>query len=377
VSLPSCAAYGAATTLNGPYVRVDVARTTKSPVTSDIWMSWTVSFTDGAASRGYVVQSHARDRSGVNLAWQDTTFNIGVSHRPTVGTLSPRNGAIEPLDATPFVASFSDPDGAGDFGTVSLGIGSKVLATYDRPSNILNVRDVGRGVSAAGCVPGVAQELSVGVAVLDCARSTIGSNGNVLTVTWNVELGDSLALGSYTELLQAKDAFGNDTGNINVGTLAVDHAPKLVDVSPKSGVQTPGSSQVFTLRASDEDGLSDLTRLELSLQSSNLLTPKGVGLAYSSLTNTLTLSTGKEIASCTPGAAQVISVSLASLDCATSRATTSTFATSNGLVFERSVSWTLRPAAAMAGASYSLVGKASDANGLDAGPTKFGTWDVR
>jgi hypothetical protein len=118
--------------------------------------------------------------------------------------------------------------------------------------------------------------------------------------------------------------------------------------------------------------------LELSLQSTSLFAPKAaVTVAYSSPTNTLTLSTGKEIASCTPGAAQVISVSLASLDCAASRASTSTFATSNGLAFERNVSWSLKPAAAMGGSSYAVVGRAADASGLDAGPTKFGSWDVR
>lgn len=50
LSLPSCAAYGAATTLNGPYVGVDVGRTTKSPAVSDLYMNWAVSFTDSAAT---------------------------------------------------------------------------------------------------------------------------------------------------------------------------------------------------------------------------------------------------------------------------------------------------------------------------------------
>jgi hypothetical protein len=31
----------------------------------------------------------------------------------------------------------------------------------------------------------------------------------------------------------------------------------------------------------------------------------------------------------------------------------------------------------MAGASYALVFGATDAHDLDAGPSKFGTWDVR
>src|SRR4030095_11439096 len=95
VTLPSCAAYGAATTLSGAYVRVDVARTTKSPAVSDLYVNWSVSFTDGAASRAYVVASHGGDGSGANLAWQDTSLNIGVSHRPAVGTLLPRGGAVE------------------------------------------------------------------------------------------------------------------------------------------------------------------------------------------------------------------------------------------------------------------------------------------
>ena len=49
VSLPVCATFGTATTLSGPYLRVDVAHTTRSPGVSDLYVNWAVSFTDRAA----------------------------------------------------------------------------------------------------------------------------------------------------------------------------------------------------------------------------------------------------------------------------------------------------------------------------------------
>jgi hypothetical protein len=91
----------------------------------------------------------------------------------------------------------------------------------------------------------------------------------------------------------------------------------------------------------------------------------------------LTLRTGKEIASCTLGAAQTISVSLASLDCAASKMTTSAVATSNGILTRRIVSWSLRPGATMSGASYGLLVGVTDAEGISVSPVRLGSWEVR
>jgi quinol monooxygenase YgiN len=208
----------------------------------------------------------------------------------------------------------------------------------------------------------------------DSANS--GASNQIQTIrVFAHELGHTLGL---------PDVYDNDTGSPTAGVGAWSPMSyqylSTVNLADTRRSTTPGAKSFLGgLTPTDLTGKNagvELPATEARPYPARLLAnPNGVEVvSYASVTNTLTLSTGKEVVSCTPGVAQVMSVSLTSLDCASSRATTITVDTSNGLVFERSVSWRLKPTSAMAGASYALVLEATDAAGLDDGPSKLGTW---
>jgi hypothetical protein len=211
------------------------------------------------------------------------TVPQAASGPPAVVSLSPSTGQGS---AVSFVLTVSDPGGASNLSTVQLLIGSSTALasscsiTYIAKQNTFGLtNDAGTGYGAY-VSPGQATSISNSQCTLNGTGSSVLLAGNTLTMTVNLAFSSAFAgAGSgpiknvYAEPV---DAAGQApaSGVTLMGTWTVPQPvaggpPTPVSLTPASG---QGSSQAFTLVASDSAGATDLSAVHLIVSGPAILT---------------------------------------------------------------------------------------------------------
>lgn len=205
-----------------------------------------------------------------------------------------------------FVPSVVAPQGTSTytltFTNIGLGPATSALLTITVPSGItlLSVSTT-RGTCSSGN-PVV------------CSAGTMLPT-EVVSLTLNLRTGN---IGRYTFISVATtpQPDTNPKNNTLKQTLAVDQKPVLVSLSPAALTSARNTPVTFTGVYSDPDGLSDLTTFYVYAGDT---AAAGLRVRYVAAANSLSLindaGTGY-LPGCAPGAAQVISNSRGSLDCA-------------------------------------------------------------
>jgi len=390
----SCAKHGSGvSTLSDSYVSVDVAATIASFPAGfggeQLNMTWAFTMQQAAASAIWNVTDSFDDPIGFHA---QRIGQVGVTHPPTVGALTPSSGTVTPGSATLFTTTISDPDGYSELDATLLEFLGRTSPFSDtlQYSFRRNLFIVG----TSSCAPGSTTTPSIADSnlTLDCFNSKVENvacfsvckfDPTTLRVTWRIAFGSVLSGVRYDEYLTAFDQKLASSGSVLSGNIAIDYPPTFA-LSPTSGSQLPNASQVFTGAYSDLDGTGNMTQFEFHFTGSILVCGStcssqfaSAQFYYFSASNTLAIGRngGGFLATCTPGASQTIDApnALAMLDCSKTIPLTTKDRTGNPVI---QIPWTVIPKSIMSGSKWSTLLAAVDKAGVVTGPTVLGSWTV-
>jgi photosystem II stability/assembly factor-like uncharacterized protein len=371
----TCKAHSTGGILGNAGVQVDAGRTSTSASGTDRFVTWVFTLWDAAASKLYDVTASAVDGSGASMPWQSFVRQVGVTHAPFTGTLSPNGGTVAPGTAMSLQGTFFDSDSAAEISFARVRFGSTVELQYTRSTNTFRVLDVARGVVTAACTAGAPFKVENTLARIDCGMSRVSISGTQMTVVWGVTFLAPMSPRSYPESLYVSDVVGGSSGDRATGaSLTVDFAPEVGGLNPASGGQAPGTTQAFGVRYTDKDGLADLNVLLLQFRPQTAGFPS-VELYYGQTDNVLFLGKNNNefSATCHPGDATPVSNSQARLNCRDTRFVP--VADPSGKLIGYDATWSLTPGSAMSSATYlSVLVDTDDLGTLTA--LGAGTWTV-
>ena len=205
--------------------------------------SYTATSTPGNIT-GYVSQSGSGSITVTGLT-NGTSYTFKVKATNSVGTGSesaasnsvipdavPVNVSVTPSSGSAtigtqqtFTSTFSDADGYADLTTVRLHINtdttdSGVELQYKQSTNSLAMKD-NTGALSSWVVLGSATPIDNNVATLDCANTTVTTNGNNMVVTWKVTLKSPMNGKNCNLYGYSADAKSVNSGFTNLGTCSI------------------------------------------------------------------------------------------------------------------------------------------------------------
>jgi CSLREA domain-containing protein len=307
-------------------------------------------------------------------------FNGPASFAPVNASLTPNSGGSESGAPRLFTAHYSDGNGASDLSYVYLLVNTSpngsggLWGYFDAIKNKLYLRNAANTAWLGGYAPGTSAAISdpQGPGSLDCARTSVSSSGNTLTVNWSFTPGPRWSGTTQNLYLYARDREGLEDGWDRVGTWSLSGAPRNGGVSPSSGSSRAGAARTLTATYSDPDGAADLSEARIYVSTDLDGAPALQGY-YNVGANKLYLRNKANTAwlgGYAPGSSTAISEAggAGSLNCA------ATQVTKNGTTL--TITWTFTPAATFSGGKnlYLYVkDQANIADGWDAA----GTWNVQ
>jgi CSLREA domain-containing protein len=307
-------------------------------------------------------------------------YNGQAPVAPVDAGLTPGSGASEPGSARLITTRYTDANGASDLSLAYLLINNTAAGYgalwgyYDPVKNKLYLRNNAGTAWLGGYAPGTAAVISdpAGHGSLDCAKTTVSTAGNTLTVAWSLSANASWNATTQKLFMYVQDKEGLTDGFDAMGTWSISHSPSNGTVSPNSGSSATGAARTLTATYSDPDGATDLTEARIYVSSSLSGAPALQGY-YNAGNNRLYLRNAANTAwlgGYGPGTNNVISEAggPGSLNCA------ATQATKNGNLL--TIAWTFTPAGTFTGTKnlYLYVkDKANLADGWDL----VGTWTIQ
>ncbi len=294
-----------------------------------------------------------------------------ANNRPSNGTLSPSQGTLAIARTVSITATYSDPDGAANLGTVYLLMNTStsganaIYLSYNSVNNRLYLRNDANTAWLGGIAPGQAGTVENSRVRLRCQNTTVNASGNTLTVTWSIEPLAATAGATLKAYLRCFDRPGVTANWVQRGTFSFGHMPAVEDLTPSSGNLTPGVKQTLQARYSDPDGTSTLTNTYLLINTS-LSTARGIYLFYNRVQNRLYVRNDDGTAwlgGVAPGSAGTVSNSSVRVYCAE----TTVSSGPDGLT----VNWRVEPLNGLAGTSCRAYLRAADSSDL------VGDWEQK
>jgi len=201
------------------------------------------------------------DNSSTGSVQSVTLSGVGTtSTTPAVVSLSPASG--NGLTQT-FTATYSDPDGLNNLGTLKLlfntaisGVSACDIYYYPVTNQLYLYNDAGLG-TLGPITPGSSSSLSNSQCEISGTGTSVSSSGNSLTVQFAVTFQNTFtgAKNSYMEAISTSGGASSGWSQVGTWTPAPVGTTATVTLSPASG---SGLAQVFTANYSDPMGLSDL-----------------------------------------------------------------------------------------------------------------------
>ena len=312
---------GTATTIQTENAILDCAGTTVNWSGNNLTITWKVQFKPTMAVKTCNLYMMASDVAANSSGWIDKGDCI-INDPPTVTSVSPASGIVQPSVWKTFTCVYSDPNGASDLTKCKLVINSIISGsggaylTYDKSTNKLYMNN-NAGTQIGGILRGAAGTIETENAILDCASTTATTSGNSLTITWKVQFKPVMAGKKCNLYMIAYDKSGGSSGWIDKGDCIINASPTLTSVSPASGTVQPGVWKTFTCIYSDINGASDLAKCRL-LVNSIIASSGGAYFTYDRTTNKLYMNNnaGKQVGGVLRGTATIIQTENAILDCA-------------------------------------------------------------
>jgi len=326
------------------------------------------------------------DRDNLIDGWKEmgrwTVGNIA----PETGTVTPDSGSGNVDEVTDFETTCTDGNGADDIKLVRFKFAPDknrrgFSLQYNCRNNKLQLwkfddpeADEGPGAWIGGYRPGSDNIIECSYGKLYCQDTTIGRDGETLTINWSVSFSDKLGEDPVNSYLWVYDNAGLKDGYNQVGTWqviggAIHYSPENVSLSPDSGSCEANERANFITEYSDENGYQDIRYGGLKFGSK-------LQLRYVRASNELSIwrypepgEKGAWLGNCAPGSDNIIDYTAGKLYCAD----TTVNGTGNNLTVNWSVSFDENIARSNPYTTSLLV---KDMAGLKDGWEKFGTWKV-
>ena len=364
---------GAAGTVETESAILNCATTTATSSGNNLTIAWKVQFKSVMAGKKCDLYMNAYDVAGGTSGWKDKG-NFSINALPTLTSISPASGIVQPGVWKTFTCVYSDLNTASDLTKCKLVINNAISGsggaylTYDRATGKLYMNN-NAGTQIGGIVKGAAGTVETESAILNCATTTATSSGNNLTIAWKVQLKPVMAGKKCNLYMNAYDAAGGTSGWVDKGDYSVNAPPTLTSVSPSSGFVQAGAWKTFTCVYSDLNGASDLTMCKLVVNNA-ISGSGGAYLTYNRATGKLYMNNNAstQIGGLVKGLTGTIETESAILDCGATTATTS----GNNLT----IAWRVQCKPVMAGKSCNLYMTASDVSGSSSGWLSKGTYSI-
>ena len=289
-----------------------------------------------------------------------TTTTLG-NQAPSADSLAPVNISTAPGAAQSFTASFSDPNGWQNIADASLSLSGNTnneSVHYNPATNQFTLMGAG-----GDCSPGQAATLSDGNLTLNCAASSVSSNGTILTVTYNLTPQPPLSGYPYLLIISVTDQ-GGASNSKTPGTWVVNRPPSANSVTPMNSMTGVGMGQMFTAVYSDPDGWQNIAAANLYFSGNGGM--HNEWLHYLAAPNLFTMMGSND--TCSPGQAKMLTNGYLTLDCsASSISGTGTMLT---VIFQ------VTPEMPSSGIMYNMFSAASDQAGA-ANAIFAGTWEIQ
>ncbi len=315
-------------------------------------------------------------------------FDRGCYETPAAAPSNPpQNISVTPAAAssvagvgTTLSSVHRDLDGVNNISYAMISVGATTSAVnvlrgyYNAVSNKLYLRDDANSAWLGGFAPGSANVIANSQGKLDCALTTVGKQGNDLTIGWRLIANAGWAGTTQKVFLFVRDKDTNSDGWDQPGTwqitAASNAAPVNVSLSPNSGSSAVNTARLFTSDVRDANGAADLSIVLLRATSSGSNAGSLVGY-YNLKANKLYLlndAGNVYTGGFAPGSANMISNSQGSLNCAQCSVSI------NGT--HLTVNWSFTPSQALSGQTLNLSLYCKDASAASDGWDAFGTWHV-
>jgi len=356
---------------------VNAAPTVNSPVTDFALLSTSPAV--NAGNPAFAPASGETDFLGQNRVSGLSDMGAFEFKNPT----PPLNVSLAPVNSShvagvsrTYTSKYSDADGIPDIAEARILINSSLNGAnalhgmYLVNSNRLYLRDNANAAWLGGFAPLSNNVISNSQGSLNCALTTIGGNGNTLTVNWSFTPASTFMGGKYI-YMQVRDKSNLVDGFEQMGTVQIvaNKAPINYSLSPNSGSSAAGTARLLTAKYYDENGATDIAEARLLVNSAASGAGALMGM-YTPANNKLYLrdnTNGSWLGGFAPGSANVITNSQGSLNCA---ATSVTFGAQI-----LTINWSFTPATSFTGTKniYLLVRDRSNAvDGLE----PLGSWTI-
>ena len=244
---------GTAGTIETENAILDCGATTVTTSGNNLTIAWKVQIKPVMAGKKCNLYMNASD-AYVGTGWIDKGDCI-INAPPTLTSISPASGTVQPGVWKTFTAVYSDIDGAADLTKCRLLINNTIASAggayfvYDRTTNKLYMNN-NAGQQIGGILRGTATTIQSENAILDCAGTTVSWSGNNLTVKWKVQFKSAMAGKNCNLFMQASDALGavktwTSKGTVTVATNTT-YTGQMINIPAGSFLMGNNGSELYS-----------------------------------------------------------------------------------------------------------------------------------
>jgi hypothetical protein len=231
--------------IENSYAKIDCSKTTVSGSGPTLTINWSVTFksTFLGNKNAYLC---LYDKNNLYVNWlQKGTWTVNTPL--SIDDLTPASGTLAINQPNNFTTIFSDTDGYQSLQYCLFLINTSINPSqcfygyYNQNLNKLYLMNDAGNAWLGGYTPGTNQTIENSYAKLNCAQTTITSQGSNLTVNWQVSF-KSTFMGNKNAYLSAWDDYGRSTSWQQKASYTIANQILSLSVNPKSWEM--GSTQV-------------------------------------------------------------------------------------------------------------------------------------
>jgi len=254
--------------IENSYIKVNCMKTTVTGTTTTLTVNWDITFKSAYSGKTYNTYLKVIDDTGAATSWVSKgTYTVDIT--PELGEISPSLGAGKVDTVNIFTTTYSDADGWQNIQSAYLFINTSATSTangfygrYDPGTNKLYCYRGGWTGWVGGYAPGSSNVIKNSYTTLDCSKTTIQSQGNILTINWAVSFTSSFT-GTKNTYLSVKDNANYSKSLTQKGKWIIDNIPPTGSVAIENNSKYTCKAEV-TLTLSATDSLSGVDKAQVS-----------------------------------------------------------------------------------------------------------------
>lgn len=219
---------GTSNVIENSHIKLNCAKTTVSGSGTTLTVKWAITFKTPLSGKTHNSYMYAVDDSHSVATWAKKGTWL-VNAKPQLGAIDPSSGSSEPNREVTFTTTYTDADGWKNLSVAQLLINTSAngpkcfYGYYKQGTNKFYLRNDANTAWLGGFSPGSNRTIENSYVKLNCAKTSIGGSGNVLTIKWAVTFKAPFSGKTYNSYLYASDDFAavawwTQKGTWTVGT---------------------------------------------------------------------------------------------------------------------------------------------------------------